>query len=131
MRIESREEAVICLYQIDLLTNKDKTKFIDEAEIRLELVSSRLEDEYIEQLVLGSIHHLDAIDLLISEKLKNWTLSRLGYMERSILRVGVYELLFMNNQAKSLVINAYIELAKSYCDDGNQKFINAVLDQVK
>lgn len=134
MRIQSREQAVFLLYQIDLLTNQNKELFIEMAEEMLKPLEEdkSLDYPYIEQLVLGAIHHIDTIDTLIEKCLsKKWTLKRLMFLDRAMLRIGVYELSFMNLQKKAPVINAYIEMAKKYCDDDQDKFMNAILDKVE
>lgn len=134
MRIHSREQAVFLLYQIDLLLNQNKANFIELAEERLILLGDdeTIDKTYVEQLALGTIHHIETIDNLIEKNLsKKWALKRLMFIDRAILRVGVYELLFMNAQTKAPVINAYIEIAKKYSDDGQDKFVNAILDKVE
>lgn len=103
-----------------------------EAELLILPENTSYDKAYIEQLVLGTIHHIETIDTMIEKHLsKKWALKRLMFLDRAILRIGVYELAFMNAQAKALVINAYIEMAKTYCDDGQDKFMNAILDKVK
>lgn len=134
MRIQSREQAVFLLYQIDLMLNQKKEKFMEMAEEEVSLLSAneQLDKTYIEQIVLGTIHHIETIDSLIEKHLsKKWTLKRLMFVDRAILRAGVYELVFMNVQKKAPVINAYIEMAKQYSDDDQDKFVNAILDKVE
>ncbi|MGL4663086.1 MAG: transcription antitermination factor NusB [Culicoidibacterales bacterium] len=134
MRIQSREQAVFLLYQIDLLLNQKKEKFMEMAEEEITRIEENdvLDKTYIEQLVLGTVHHIETIDLMIEKQLsKKWTLKRLMFIDRAILRAGVYELVFMNVQTKAPVINAYIELAKKFSDDDQDKFVNAILDKVE
>lgn len=134
MRIQSREQAVFLLYQIDLMLNQKKEKFIElaEEELARQDRNESLDANYIEQLVLGTLHHIETIDSLIEKHLsKKWTLKRLMFIDRAILRTGIYELVYMNVQTKAPVINAYIELAKKFSDDDQDKFVNAILDKVE
>ncbi len=66
---------------------------------------------------------------MIDEHLKEWDLQNIGNIERAILRLGTYELLYTDLDS-AVVINEAIELAKKLCSDTGPKFINGVLDAV-
>ena len=85
---------------------------------------------YIEKLVKGASKNQKTIDDLISLNLKNWKLSRIESLVRSILRISIYELLYETNVPKKVIFNEYIEITKFFFDGEESSLINAVLDAV-
>ena len=85
---------------------------------------------YIEKLVKGASKNQKIIDDLISLNLKNWKLSRIESLVRSILRISIYELLYETNVPKKVIFNEYIEITKFFFDGEESSLINAVLDAV-
>jgi N utilization substance protein B len=80
--------------------------------------------------VKGTSKNQKKIDNLISLNLKNWKLSRIESLVRSILRISIYELLYETNVPKKVIFNEYIEIAKFFFDGEESSLINAVLDAV-
>jgi len=78
----------------------------------------------------AAIADMRAIDALIDVHLKNWSGDRVGAVERSILRLAVYELRASPDLAVEIIIDEAVKLAKRYCEDDSFKFINGVLDAV-
>ncbi|MGB9599223.1 MAG: transcription antitermination factor NusB [Myxococcota bacterium] len=78
----------------------------------------------------GMNRHIESIDETISRYLKNWTIERLRAVDRCILRVALYELLFYKKTPAKVVMDEYTELAKRYGDTDSASFVNAVLDSV-
>lgn len=70
---------------------------------------------------------LPQIDQMIDEKTQGWSVSRMGKVELTLLRLGVYEILFDQNVPDSVAINEAVELAKKYGQDNAGAFVNAVL----
>jgi transcription antitermination protein NusB len=87
-------------------------------------------DAYLQQLVLGFIENQERIDGHIRENLEKWSFDRLAKVDRNILRLGVYELLFVEDVPNKVVINEAVEIAKIFGDDQSSKFINGVLSKV-
>ncbi len=96
---------------------------------QMEGVSSDFEDE-IRKLVEGIFSNLEEIDKLISKRLIGWSLERLSSISRSILRLGVYELLHVPNIPIEVTINEAVELSKNYGTQKDRKFVNGVLDRI-
>ncbi|WP_053364055.1 transcription antitermination factor NusB [Bacillus sp. FJAT-27251] len=124
-RRTAREKALQALFQID----------ISEAEIN-DAIEHVLEEEkkdaYLTQLVEGTVSHKDEIDSAIKRQLENWTIDRLAHVDRSLLRLAVYELMYCKEQVPAnVVMDEAIEIAKIYGDDQSSKFINGVLSKVK
>lgn len=84
-----------------------------------------------QELYGGFCRERAAIDACIDRRLQNWTLERLAVMDRAVLRLGCYELLYCSDVPASVVINEYIELAKQFGSDGRTaKLVNGVLDKI-
>ena len=125
-RSEAREKALQAVFQIDLSDI--------EAQEAIENVlesASKKEDQFLTHLVLGTVKNMPEIDSMISGHLENWTLSRLGTVDRTILRIAVYEMMYEEEIPLSVSMDEAIELAKKFGDDKSSKFINAVLSKVK
>ena len=78
----------------------------------------------------GTSKNQKKIDDLISLNLKNWKLSRIESLVRSILRISIYELLYETTVPKKVIFNEYIEIAKFFFDGEESSLINGVLDAV-
>jgi len=87
-------------------------------------------DTFVEQLVNGVETNKATIDQHIREALVNWSFERLGNIERTILRLAVYELLFETNIPVRVTINEAIELTKAFADEEATKIVNGVLGKV-
>ncbi len=87
------------------------------------------ETVFCRQLVFGALEAQKNLDELISHYLLNWELERLAPAVRNILRMGFYELMYMEDIPSGVTINESIELAKKYQDEESARFINGVLDR--
>ena len=121
-RHEAREKALQVLFQLD------NTELPIEEAIE-HVLEERKSNAFLEQLVRGTIEHKEAIDAILEGKLENWTLSRLPKIERTVLRLSVYELLYMQDTPQKVVLNEAIELCKVFSDDKSSKFVNGVLSK--
>ena len=87
---------------------------------------------FCEDLVNGTTRHLAQIDTLVSSYAKNWTIARMSAVDRSILRMAAYEIVFSKEKTPiPAIIDEAIELAKKYSTENSSKFINGLLDQLK
>ena len=118
-RHEAREKALQVLFQLD------STELPIEEAIE-HVLEEQKSSAFLEQLVRGTIEHKEAIDAILEGKLENWTLSRLPKIERTVLRLSVYELLYMQDTPQKVVLNEAIELCKVFSDDKSSKFVNCV-----
>ncbi len=124
-RSELRRIIMTILYQVNVY-EKNKIKYnIDE------LIKDVMEidNEFVKEVVYGVITYKNEIDALANKYLNDWTIDRLGNTDQSILRIGIYELMYTKTP-EVVSINEAIELAKSYSDDDVRKMINGVLDKV-
>ncbi len=86
--------------------------------------------EYTEILIAGVCEGRDALDEDIDAALTGWTPERVGRVERNVLRIAVFEMVFVDDVPPKVAINEAIELAKSYGSDESPGFVNAVLDRI-
>jgi N utilization substance protein B len=87
--------------------------------------------EFVKTTVDGIIDHLTDIDKIIGKYTTNWPLESITLVDRNILRIGIYELKFNNNEIPPKVaINEAIEIAKSYGGQSSGKFVNGVLGAI-
>jgi N utilization substance protein B len=88
--------------------------------------------EYAAELVRGVTVHRDRIDLLISENvIDDWTLERLPAVDRNILRIGIYELLWASDVPDGVAISEAVALAEDLSTDSSPAFVNGLLARIK
>ena len=73
----------------------------------------------------------EAIDAEITQVSPRWRINRMPVVDRNLLRMGITELLYLQQKTARSTINGYVELAKSYGEDRTRKFVNGILDQVR
>jgi transcription antitermination protein NusB len=124
-RRKSRENAVIILYQSDLL-EKDVEYIIDT-----EILFGRKPDEFTKILVRGVYLNKDKIDEKIVNVVKNWSFGRIAIIDRNIIRMAVFEMLFLNEIPLKVSVDEAIEISKSLGQkDDTPKFVNGVLGKI-
>lgn len=119
-RRQARELALQALFQLD------------NHEISIGEAIGHVTDEhdaFLTQLVSGTIEHIEKIDASLVDKLENWSLARLPKIERTVLRIAVYELLFTQETPAKVVINEAIEICKVFGDEKSSRFVNGVLSK--
>jgi N utilization substance protein B len=84
--------------------------------------------EYAQILVRGAVEHLEKIDELIRSQADNWRLERMPAVDRNILRLAIYEMLFEKETPKLVVLDEAIELAKKFGSEQSGRFVNGLLD---
>ncbi len=128
----SRSVAMQSLYEWDFRGRKqeDLPRVIDR---NIKEFASGLEDTtFIHQLIDGVMKHLPELDKIIEKAAPQWPLEQIAVVDRNVLRLGLYELLFGNREEvpPKVAINESIELAKSFGGDSSGKFVNGVLGTV-
>ncbi len=127
----SRSIAMQSLYEWDFSERKLELEKIVERNIKE--FGPGLEDKtFVWQLVSGVISHLQKIDKIIEKAAPQWPLSQISIVDRNILRLGIYELLYEDKTAvpPKVAINESIEMAKSFGGENSGKFVNGVLGTV-
>lgn len=86
---------------------------------------------FSKMIVLGTIENITEIDECISANLKSWTIERINSVDKAILRLSVYSLIYQKDIPQAVVIDEAINLAKEFGTDDSFKFVNAILDNIK
>jgi N utilization substance protein B len=129
-RTYARELSLQMLYQIDITREAPEAVLGNFWENREKPVQEQVKS-FTAQLVKGVIENLAAIDAKISEYAANWQLKRMAVVDRNILRLSCYELLFREDIPPKVSINEAVELAKKYSGQEAGKFVNGILDRIK
>ncbi len=123
----SREVSLKVLFQVDLVHAN-----IEEA-LKHAFENDKYSDdvkEFTLTLVKGVMSNLAEIDKMIKNYTNNWSLDRITNIDRSILRIAIYEILYLQNIPKSVSINEAVELAKKYGTRSSFSFVNGVLGRI-
>ncbi len=125
-RHQARERALQILFQYDIH---------GKPGVWLEEFWKPLKDSedtkiFAEQLVKGVLERKIELDRVIGRYATNWTVSRMQVVDRNILRLGAYELLWVDEVPAKVAVNEAIELAKDFGDEEAAKFVNGVLDKI-
>ncbi|HLZ34111.1 MAG TPA: transcription antitermination factor NusB [Nitrospira sp.] len=125
-RHQSRERALQILFQYDI--HGKAGLWLDEFWNQCK--ASDDVKAFAEKLVQGVLEHKQELDALIGHYATNWKVSRMQVVDRNILRLGAYELLWLDEVPAKVTVNEAIELAKDFGDDEAAKFVNGILDKV-
>jgi len=130
----AREIALQSLYQIGMTKVPHKEAIhtaIEEAigdnEAAIELQGGEVDARYVHELVEGTVTHMETIDLLLEGYLTGWRMDRLSRVDREVLRLGAYEMLYRDDVPPKVVVNEAIDLAKHFGTEDSGKFVNGVL----
>ncbi len=124
-RTELRKKIMTILYQI-FLYESNKISYNVEDVIK---EAVEIENEFVNNVVLGVLEYKNDIDKIANKHLKDWTIDRLGKTDQAILRMGIYELVYTDTP-EIVSINEAVELANEYSDEKVKNMINAVLDSI-
>jgi transcription antitermination factor NusB len=126
-RTRAREYALQILYQIDITGDPDDAvlnRFWNDSKSSPEIMS------FATQLVKGTFEKVAEIDTLISKHSENWDLYRMAAIDRNIIRLAAYELLYRDDIPQKVTVNEAVDLAHKYSDMDSSRFINGVLDKL-
>lgn len=127
-RRKAREETLRILFRLEF-ENKQIEKTLNQYwESRKTTEEIK---EYSTWLVKGIISDQAKIDNIIQQVSEHWRISRMALVDRNILRMAVFELLYEKNIAPAIIINEAIEIAKKYSGDEAATFVNGILDAIR
>ena len=127
-RRKAREETLRILFRLEFENTHLEKTLIQYWENRK---TSEEIKEYSTWLVNGIISRKEQIDNIIQRVSEHWRISRMALIDRNILRMAVFELLYEENIAPPIVINEAIEIAKKYSGDQAATFVNGILDAIR
>ncbi|QWG46534.1 N utilization substance protein NusB [Bacillus mycoides] len=125
-RRTARERAMQALYQMDITGELEPKVAVENT-----LDEGEETNEFLESLVVEFVDNKEEIDAAIRQNLKKWKLERISIVDRSILRVAVCEMKYMEEIPHNVTINEAIEIAKTFGDEESRRFINGVLSNIK
>ena len=123
-RRKARAIALQALYELDSVGHPAEAildRFLDEVNLSGENKS------FIRELVQGVLQHREQIDQHIKRFAPAWPVEQLAVVDRNILRLAIFEVLFDNKVSVKVAINEAVELAKRFGSDNSAKFVNGVL----
>ena len=129
-RTFARECALKILYRIEISREPAESSLKDFWSKTAGSLDKDSHD-FAEVLVKGTCENLTAIDNIISKYADNWNISRMAVIDRNVMRMAAYEMLFRDDIPLNVSINEAIELAKKYGDVDSGKFVNGILDKIK
>jgi len=129
-RTLARECALKILYRIEISRESVDSSLKDFWSESTEFTNKETCD-FAEILVKGTCENIKTIDEVISKYADNWNISRMAVIDRNIMRMSVYEMLYREDIPPNVSINEAIELAKKYGDVDSGKFVNGILDKIK
>ncbi|MCL2724000.1 MAG: transcription antitermination factor NusB [Polyangiaceae bacterium] len=127
-RRSGREAALQMLFQLEAS--------MVGADQAIELFWRTFEDadpegrSYANEIVRGAAENLDAIDEKITAASQNWRLLRMSRVDRNLLRLGTWELMFKADVPRAVILDEAVELAKSFGTEDSSSFVNGVLDRI-
>jgi transcription antitermination protein NusB len=124
-RSKARKRAVDVLYEADLRGTDAVATLADRVSLADPPVN-----EYTVELVEGVHAHRERIDEILTEYADGWTIERMPGVDRAVLRIGVYELLWREDVPSAVSIDEAVELAKALSTDESPRFVNGVLARV-
>lgn len=126
-RRRAREIVLQLLYQHDL--NHEQKPEVMQQFLKARLLQNNTLIQFARGLLSGTMENRKRIDVALASKAANWTVKRMAAIDRNILRLGAYEILYTNTP-RQVVINEAIELAKRYGDRNSSAFVNGILDRI-
>ncbi|CAM4522987.1 N utilization substance protein B [Paenibacillus endophyticus] len=133
----AREIAVSSLYQMEMneVSASDAVDMLMEElrhdnEIEADPAEASSTDEFSRELVSGVMEHRQAIDGMLQQYLTGWQIDRLSRVDRQVLRLACYEMVFRDDVPPKATINEAIELAKHFGTEESGKFVNGVLGKL-
>jgi N utilization substance protein B len=151
-RREARERAVQFLFQCDLnrpenmdealdhfwnsqraaaLAGQDKANWGEKTELPPPSTEDAATRLFADPLIRGAMENRDRVDEEIKKFAKNWDLHRMAAVDRNILRLAVYEMLFRDDIPPVVSINEAVDIAKKFSTGDSGKFVNGILDRIK
>lgn len=123
----SRTIAMQSLYEWDFRPKIDVATIVER---NIAEYHTKVDEDYVNKTVAGAILHHDTIDEKLIEAAPEWPIEQVAGIDKSILRLAIYEILYNNEMPPKVAINEAVELAKAYGGENSSKFVNGVLGTI-
>jgi N utilization substance protein B len=130
-RSQCREWALQCLYQAEHGGPQRPEAIADLWRHFQKADAAKEAPAYFMALVEGVAAHQEELDALIARHSEHWRLERMSAVDRNLLRLALYELVYQPHIPPKVVINEAVELAKRYGSEQSGAFVNALLDRIR
>ncbi|NLC66484.1 MAG: transcription antitermination factor NusB [Clostridium sp.] len=127
-RKQTREVALKLLFELSI-NKKDMEKILEDY-LKYKEDDIELDLKYLNEVLIGASSKLDVLDATIERFLVNWKLDRISKIDLAILRLGTYEINYMDNIPNNVSINEALELSERYSEKDSSGFTNGVLDKI-
>jgi len=127
-RREARRAALMAVYALDM--NREQPEKLLKRSIEEQVALEHDAEAFFEKLVKECFEHIELVDSLIRDLSEKWEFNRIARMDRSILRLGIAEMLYFDDISPKVTINEMIELSREFSGKDSWKFINGILDAV-
>jgi len=128
-RREAREWAVQLLFQLDMNPAGDLGPVFHA--FWAGQTPDTAAREFTEMLVRGVRENIDRIDQVLRDVAENWDIKRMGVLDRNVIRLGAYELLFTQDIPPAVTINEAVDIAKFFSSGESGRFVNGILDRIR
>lgn len=139
LRRKARELAVQTIYALDYSESGGEFREFSLLNSYPEILSEMAEHEglafdhpalaFADELIRNTIIHLEEIEAKLTAHSSNWSIERIANLDRSILRLAIYEILFTGTPPP-VIINEAIEIAKKFSSESSNRFVNGILDAI-
>jgi len=128
-RTQSRECALQILYQYEM-NPEPMPEILSKFWSQQDEIFSEDVRAFSEKLALGTVEHQAEIDKTLERCADNWELSRMAMIDRNVMRLATYELLYLSDVPPKVTLNEAVNLAKKFSQEESGKFVNGVLDKI-
>ena len=129
-RTKSRKRALDILYGADVREESINAALATETSRALADTKRASSWEYARQIVVGITEHGDEIDELIETYAQGWTIPRMPAVDRALIRMGIWEILYNEDVPDNVAISEAVELASEFSTDDSASFVNGLLARV-
>jgi len=124
----AREMALQVLFQVDMAGEAERFPEIIE-HWAAEFAVSEKSLEFVRRLVAGTLEHQEEIDQKITSTAREWALDRMNAVDRNLMRLAIFEMLYVEDTPQRVTLNEAIEIAKKFGGEDSARFINGILDK--
>jgi N utilization substance protein B len=128
-RSKARKQALDLLYESDIRGN-DTLQILESRDVQDEGPDARPIREFTRELIMGTVENRRKIEELIMTYAQGWDMDRLPAVDRNILRLGIFEILWSTNVPVSVAIDEALNLARELSSDESSKYIHGVLGRI-
>jgi transcription antitermination factor NusB len=130
LRSQARESVLQVLYQVELSHYSAEEALEDYYKTAEHSEHNEQFKSFCTFLVKGVCAQKEKLDVIITQYARNWDIGRMAIIDKNVLRLGIYELLYVADIPPKVSINEAVELAKHFGDTDSPKFVNGILDSI-